>query len=86
VNIKKPLPLLFLFCQNDALVSPTACLSRLNELFPTGIPKSMETITLKGTNHGFKRSELCYTGAYKNIPFSEEGRLMLREWIKKYGY
>jgi hypothetical protein len=44
----------------------------------------MDTITLKGANHGFKLSELCYTGACKNILFSQEGKQMLKGEKRKY--
>ena len=80
-EIKKPL--LLLYCENDALVSPKACIARLTDLFPGGIPRNIETCTLKGANHSFKLSDLCYAGPYRNIPFSEEGKQVIREWIKK---
>lgn len=84
VTINKPL--LLLFNENDALVSPETCLLRLKQLFPTGIPANMKTIVLKGTNHGFRLSDVCYAGAYKDVPFSDECKKVLREWFMKYGY
>ena len=75
-------PLLLLFCENDALVSPKKSLARLNEVFPNGHPSNIQTVTVKGANHGFKLSELCYKGSYKNIPFSEEGKQEINQWVR----
>lgn len=79
-TIKKPL--LLLFAENDALVSPNKCIDELNRLFPAGMPKNIQIATVKGANHGFKLSDLCYNGAYSAIPFSKDAKRYIRNWTK----
>lgn len=77
-------PLLLLFCENDALVSPKNSLSRLNALFPAGLPPHIQTATIKGANHGFKLSDPCFQGAYRDIPFAEESKTVIQQWVRQF--
>jgi len=75
-------PLLMLFCENDALVSPKNSLARLKELFGICPPSEIVSFTIKGANHGFKLSDKCYDGPYQKLSFAEQGKSTIRRWIQ----
>jgi dipeptidyl aminopeptidase/acylaminoacyl peptidase len=78
--IKKPL--LLMFCENDAFVSPKNSLMALNKVYPNGLPSNFQTVIIKGTNHSFKLADLCYNGPQEMIPFSEQAQKEINCWIK----
>lgn len=80
--IKKPL--LLMFCENDALVSPKNSFIALNKLYPNGLPSNFQTVIIKGANHSFKLAGLCYNGSYENIPFSEQAQKEIYYWVKSH--
>lgn len=78
-KIKKPI--LYLWGQNDKLVSPQWCMEELNKVFPTGIPDNFSTHTAKGENHSFKETSFCYDGKTKNLPYSTNTRNVMIKWL-----
>jgi uncharacterized protein len=78
--IKKPL--LLMFCENDALVSPKNSFNALNKIYPDGLPPNFRSVIIKGANHAFKVADLCYNGPYNNIPFSEQVQKEIYDWVK----
>ncbi|HVI46413.1 MAG TPA: prolyl oligopeptidase family serine peptidase [Chitinophaga sp.] len=74
-------PLLYLFCENDARVSATHCLSALKTIFPAGYPPFIQVALIKATNHRFRVSPRCYTGT-ATLPFSEEARQYINNWVR----
>lgn len=81
-NIKKPL--LLMFAENDALVSPQNSIATLNSYFPDGYPANIQTKTIGGANHSFKMAELCYDGPNRNRPYSEEAKKELAGWVRTF--
>ncbi|WP_224996226.1 S9 family peptidase [Cesiribacter sp. SM1] len=77
-------PLLLLFGENDALVSPAYCMAELNRLFPQGIPSNIRTITIAGANHSFKLADLCYKGPSGALSYSADCRRQIKAWAKAY--
>lgn len=76
-------PALFLFAENDALVYPQRSIAYLNRIYGGKIPSHIEYKTIAGTNHGFHLADLCYSGPWKDKPFSPEFQETLREWVLK---
>jgi dipeptidyl aminopeptidase/acylaminoacyl peptidase len=81
-TIKKPL--LLMFCENDALVSPKYSFIALNKLYPNGPPSNFQTVIIKGANHAFKLADLCYSVPYTNVHFSEQAQNEIYYWVKSW--
>ncbi|WP_439879673.1 alpha/beta hydrolase family protein [Pontibacter sp. MBLB2868] len=77
-------PFLFMFGENDALVSATNSMVALNKIYPQGLPHNIQTITISGVNHGFKLSELCYNGSWEKLAYSEECKQQIKSWIQTF--
>jgi pimeloyl-ACP methyl ester carboxylesterase len=77
-------PLLLMFGENDGLVSPSYSMAELNRLYPAGIPEHIQTVTIKGANHSFYLSTLCYKGPSRALSYSEECKRQLRQWTEIY--
>jgi len=77
-------PFLFMFGENDALVSPTNSMKALNRIYPQGLPPTIQAITISGANHGFKLSELCYQGSWDKLAYSEECKQHINRWVRKF--
>lgn len=77
-------PILLMFAENDALVYPAWCVKGLSEVFPDGLPYNFDTIVIKGANHGFKISSLCYKGSFKIIPYSDECKKAILHWTRQF--
>jgi len=75
-------PLLLLFGENDALVSPAYSLLTLQQLFPQGIPANIEAVTIKGANHSFKAADFCHKGSSKALPYTEESKKQVQGWVR----
>ena len=74
-------PILYLWGENDKLVSPQWCIEELNKVFPNGIPENFVTHIAKGENHSFKVASFCYDGKTKNLPYSENSRKIIIQWL-----
>ncbi len=74
-------PILYLWGENDQLVSPQWCKEELNKVFTNGIPENFETHIAKGENHSFKVASFCYKGNAKNLPYSENSREIIIKWL-----
>jgi pimeloyl-ACP methyl ester carboxylesterase len=72
-------PLLLLFAENDALVNPQSCIKQLNEIFPEGIPTSIQYHVVAQSNHSFRISPLCPKERTKE--YAEEAKLKVRSWL-----
>ncbi len=77
-------PILLMFAENDALVYPSWCKKELSNVFSDGLPHNFDTIVIKGANHGFKISSLCYNGSFKTIPYPDECKTALLNWTRQY--
>jgi hypothetical protein len=77
-------PILLMFAENDALVYPNWCLKELSNVFPGGLPNNFDTMVIKGANHGFKISSLCFNGSFKTIPYSDECKNALLNWTRQF--
>lgn len=73
-------PLLVVFAENDMLVNPNWGLGELQRSFPNGIPKNIQTITIKNTDHSFRESKPCETNT-RNNPYSQECKNLIRSWV-----
>ena len=81
-NIKKPI--LLMFAENDALVYPNWCLKELSTVFPDGLPHNFNTMVIKGANHGFKLSPLCFNGSFKTIPYPDDCKKAILNWTQQF--
>ncbi len=77
-------PILLMFAENDALVYPAWCVKELSNVFPDGLPYNFDTIVIKGVNHGFMISSLCYNGSFKTIPYSEDCKKAILNWTRQF--
>jgi len=77
-------PILLMFAENDALVYPAWCVKELSNIFPDGLPYNFETMVIKGVNHGFKISSLCFNGSFKTIPYSEDCKKAILNWTRQF--
>jgi len=77
-------PILFMFAENDALVYPNWCLKELSNVFPDGLPHNFDTMVIKGANHGFKMSSLCFNGSFKTIPYSDDCKKAILNWTRQF--
>ena len=77
-------PILLMFAENDALVYPNWCLKELSNVFPSGIPSNFDTMVIKGVNHGFMISSLCYNGSFKTIPYSDDCKKAILNWTRQF--
>ncbi|WP_439879618.1 alpha/beta hydrolase family protein [Pontibacter sp. MBLB2868] len=75
-------PLLLLFGENDALVSPAYALGALQQLFPQALPAHLQTVTVRGANHSFKVAAFCHAGTTRALPYSEESKRYIRDWVR----
>jgi uncharacterized protein len=74
-------PILLLFAENDPLVSPDWSLETIDKLFPEGIPDNLQIYITEGEEHSFKKAPPCYTGKWQDIPFSEDTRETMKNWL-----
>jgi uncharacterized protein len=74
-------PILYMWGENDQLVSPQSCMNRLNKVFSNAIPANFETYIGNGENHSFKKSPFCYTGKSKDLFYSDDSRKKLVTWL-----
>lgn len=74
-------PILFMWGENDRLVSHEWCTEALNKLFPKGLPQNFQTYIGKGENHSFKLAAFCYAGKAKDTYFSEVSRDRMVSWL-----
>lgn len=74
-------PFLFMWGENDRLVSPEWCIEELHKNFSNGIPNNFETYIAKGENHSFKIASVCYDGKSKDIAYSEASRTKMIKWL-----
>ncbi len=77
-------PILLMFAENDALVYPNWCLKELSNVFPDGLPHNFDTMVIKGANHGFKISSLCYNGSFKTIPYPDDCKNAILNWTRQF--
>jgi pimeloyl-ACP methyl ester carboxylesterase len=77
-------PILLMFAENDAMVYPAWCVKELSKVFPRGLPYNFDTIVIKGVNHGFKISSLCYNGSFKTIPYSDDCKKAILNWTRQF--
>ncbi len=77
-------PILLMFAENDALVYPAWCVKELTNVFPDGLPYNFDTLVIKGANHGFKISSLCYNGSFKIIPYSDDCKKAILHWTRQF--
>ncbi|AKD04236.1 hypothetical protein PKOR_15515 [Pontibacter korlensis] len=75
-------PLLLVFGEHDALVSPKHAVAALHDLFPQGVPSNIQHVTIQGANHSFKMSDFCHKGTTKTLPYAEACRSAIRHWIR----
>ncbi|MEO5945186.1 MAG: alpha/beta fold hydrolase [Chitinophagaceae bacterium] len=76
-------PILLMFAENDALVYPNWCLKELSHVFPDGLPYNFDTMVIKGVNHGFMISSLCYKGSFKTIPYADDCKKAILNWTRQ---
>lgn len=74
-------PILFMWGENDKLVSPEWCIEELNKIFPNGMANNVETYIGKGENHSFKIAPFCYDGKPKDTFYSEASRKKMTSWL-----
>jgi uncharacterized protein len=74
-------PILFLFAENDPLVSPRWSMDALEQHFPGGLPAHMEVYLAPGQEHAFRVAPPCYTGPMRDVPYSGSTREVVREWL-----
>jgi len=77
-------PILLMFAENDALVYPDWCIKELINIFPDGVPYNFDTVVIKGVNHCFMISTLCYNGSFKTIPYSDDCRKAILNWTRHF--
>lgn len=75
-------PILLMFGENDALVSPKHAIAALNTYFPHGIPSNFEVVTIEGANHSFKVADFCRKGSTRGLPYSEESKEQIGAWVR----
>ena len=81
-KIKKPI--LLMFAENDGLVYPAWCVKELGNVFPYGLPYNFDTVIIKGANHGFMISSLCYNGSFKTIAYSDDCKKAILKWTRQF--
>lgn len=81
-------PALFVYAENDILVTPALNIERMNEIFGGDVPDHIETTVIDGATHGFKLVESpCESRenpAKKEL--SEQLTATLHTWLAAQGY
>ncbi|WP_299820173.1 alpha/beta fold hydrolase [uncultured Pontibacter sp.] len=75
-------PILLMFGENDALVSPKYAIETLNKYFPQGTPSNFKVLTVAGANHSFKVADFCHKGPTKHLPYSKESKKQIAAWVR----
>lgn len=75
-------PFVFFFGENDPLVSPEWNKKTLSLLFQNSLPAHFDTVTIKGANHSFKETDLCYSGPSSAVTYAPGFRAALLEWVR----
>jgi len=81
-------PGLFVFAENDRLVTPDLNLDRLDEIFDGDVPEHLTAVTISGANHSFILvNDPCEVvpNPYER-PQSAELVEMLNDWLAAQGY
>ena len=79
-NLKQPF--LFLYAENDPLVSPDWSKEELSLVFGDTIPPNIQLIVAPGQNHSFKIGPKCYDPQIGKLPFSESTKSVILEWLQ----
>jgi pimeloyl-ACP methyl ester carboxylesterase len=81
-------PGLYVFAENDNLVTPSLNIERMNELFEGDVPDHLSMVTIDGASHVFRLVDNpCDTdGDLADHPLSEEPVAVLNDWLSQQGY
>ena len=74
-------PALFLFAENDALVSPAWSRAALQKTFGGPLPAHLRCQTIEGANHAFKLAPLCHKGPTAALPYAPAFQQALQSWV-----
>lgn len=75
-------PFLFMFGENDALVSPDWSYQELNRLFENTLPGNFKALTIDGVNHSFQHALLCPAPVKVAKKYSTTAQLAVSEWAR----
>lgn len=77
-------PFLYMFGENDALVSPAWSHDALNSVFAQKMPSNFETITVKGVNHSFQVTGFCRSSTSGPLEYSTDAQIAVRDWALRH--
>jgi pimeloyl-ACP methyl ester carboxylesterase len=78
-------PGLYVFADNDVLVTPALNIERLEEIFNGNIPAHLSTVVIDNATHGFRIvNDPCEV--LDKQPISEELVEVLNNWLTEQGY
>jgi len=81
-------PGLLVFAENDPMVPADHNLARFAEIFNGNPPDNLQTVTITGTHHDFRLTDMCLGSVEEmfSAPFSDELTRVLRDWLTEQGY
>ena len=81
-------PGLFVYAENDALVTPSLSTERLHEIFDGNVPKNFSVAVVDATTHGFRLvDDVCESfEGFETYVLSEELTEVLDTWLIEIGY
>jgi hypothetical protein len=82
------MPGLFVYAENDILVSPEHNINRFNEVFDGSPPENLIISVIPDANHVFRVTDSMCTSWYEALeqPFSEDLVTVLENWLTSIGY
>ena len=83
--LKVESPGLYVFAENDALVTPMLNIKRMEEIFDGNVPAHLNTVVVDDATHGFRIvNDPCEV--LDGQPLSEELIAVLNNWLTEQGY
>ena len=78
-------PGLYIFAENDALVTPAKNIERMNEIFDGNVPEHLSMVTITGGTHAYRVvNDPCER--VTDQPFADELDDVLNNWLTEIGY
>ena len=76
------IPSLFVFAENDEEIYSDWAMEALEELFSGDIPDYFYFEEISGANHSFRDGDKCFIGDITTLPFSNQFKAVVRDWVK----